>query len=78
MKKTKTPTKLAPIKPVVDFEISTPMVMDESWKFRWNDDSVTWTEYNRLVKEHDEWVIAQALAAAAAAEPEKKPRKKRK
>lgn len=65
-------------KPVeVDFEISKPLVPDEKWTFRWNGELITWSEYNKLVKEHEQWVKEQEVAAAAADEPEKKTRKRK-
>lgn len=42
-----------------DYEISTPLIPDEKWTFRWNGDLVTKAEYDALVVEHDRWVKQQ-------------------
>ncbi len=72
---TKKTTLPAP-KPV-DFEISERMVLDESWTYRVNGELVTWTEYNRLSKEHEQWLAEQAAAVAKANEPEKQTKRKK-
>lgn len=72
MKKTK-----APPKPPIDYEISPPPVLDETWTFRSNGELITWTEYNRLLKEHEQWVKQLATEQAAALQPEKKTRKRK-
>lgn len=43
-----------------DYEISVPLIPDEKWTFRWNGDLVTKTEYDALVKEHEQWVKQQS------------------
>jgi hypothetical protein len=53
------------------------------WKYRWNDQEVDEETYERLVKEHQEWVKEDekkqaALQAARQLEDKVKPKRKKK
>ena len=47
-------TKKKPYVP--DVEISTPLKLDKSWSFRWNDEKIDFVQYNQLVEDHKQWV----------------------
>ena len=51
------------------------------WRYRWNDTEVDEETFNRLTKEHQEWVEEQArkaINAAIDAAKEDKPKRKKK
>lgn len=51
------------------------------WKYRWNDQEVDEETYERLVKEHQEWVLEEEkkqAAVQAARQLEDKPKRKKK
>lgn len=55
-----------------DYNISTTLVPDDKWTFRWNGDLVTKVEYDTLSKEHEKWIKQQDVHVD---EPVKKTRK---
>jgi len=66
------------VKPVVpDVEISPPFVMTDKWTFKCNDEVVSKSVFESMMKDHDAYVAEQAKAALAADTPEKKTRKKK-
>lgn len=69
----KKPAKVA----APDVEISPPFQMTDKWTFRCNDEVVTKSVFESIIKDHEQWTIEQAKAAAAADLPEKKTRKKK-
>jgi hypothetical protein len=62
------------IQPTEQFEISVPLVPNEKWSYRWNDQPVTFEQYKTLSQQHREWVKQQEQPP----EPEVKKRKKSK
>lgn len=66
------------VKPVIpDVEISPPFVMTDKWTFKCNDEVVSKSVFESMMKDHDAYVVEQAKAALAADTPEKKTRKKK-
>jgi hypothetical protein len=58
-------------KPVNDeFIISTPLVPDKTWSYKWNDERVTYEQYKQKEEEHREWV--KSLNKPVEEEPKRK------
>lgn len=79
--KTAVVTKAAKVvKPVVpEVEISPPFEMSgNKWTFKCNDEIVSESVFNSIMKDHEAWIIEQAKAAATAALPEKASKRKKK
>lgn len=58
---------------------SEPLVPDESWTFRHNDNPVTFAELKKIEEDHIKWADEQERLAELTADPEpkKKTRKKK-
>jgi hypothetical protein len=69
--------KATPKVVVPDVEISPPFVMTDKWTFKCNDEVVSKSVFESMMKDHDAYVAEQAKAALAADTPEKKTRKKK-
>lgn len=48
-----------------DIEISPVLVPDDKWKYRWNDQPITYEQYKKLVEDHKQWVREQESKSAS-------------
>jgi biopolymer transport protein ExbD len=72
--------KTKKVKPVTEVTVSLELDKD-GWKYYWNDQEVDEETYERLVKEHQEWVLEdekKQAAVQAARQLEDKPKRKKK
>lgn len=51
--------------PQTDIEISPVLVPDDKWKYRWNDQPITYEQYKKLVEDHKQWVKEQESKSAS-------------
>lgn len=55
-------TKSKPKIQTPDFEISTPLVPDGKWTFKFNDEPVTFEQHKQIMKDHEMWTKEQEKA----------------
>jgi hypothetical protein len=69
-------TKSKP-KPVLpDVEISTPLVPDNKWTFKFNDEPVTFEQHKQIMKDHEQWTKEQEKAIIVVDDIPKKRKRK--
>ena len=72
--------KTKKVKPVTEVTVSLELDKD-GWKYYWNDQLIDEETYERLVKEHQEWVLEdekKQAAIQAARQLDDKPKRKKK
>ncbi len=59
-----------------DVEITTPLIVDDSWSFKYNDERITYEQHLANEKAHKEWVAALLKSAELEEEPVRRRKKK--
>ena len=57
-------------------DISAPVIVDDTWSFKHNDERITYQQYVKITEDHKKWVLEQEALQDLEEEPVKRKKKK--